>query len=392
MLSSAEIIADAEARVGIKDTDPPGIRRNLDRLVDSINNDQTLPEKGEALSRRALVDRTADRLEAQKWLRDFPEIADEQIVEPVFLTGLPRSGTTFFQYLFDRDERFRLIRTWEAIAPSPPPGFDPESVKQRKAEEGERRRRARPDVKDFDALHLTDTDGPEECHAFMEHPYAAIGFHNLFNVPSYFNYLKTELNFTEAYHIHKRQLQLLQWRLPTPRWALKYPGHVLAMDSIVEVHPSARFVMTHRDPVQTLASLCKLTVALRSARYEEQHDPHLVGRQLLDFVQLHIDRIMAFTGGADGNRITHVDYYRLLDNPSLVMTEVHASLGIDSPDQVRQAVADWHRDNPKGARGSNPYSLEQYGLNADAVAEQFSTYMQRFGIPREQAGLLRRAD
>jgi hypothetical protein len=69
------------------------------------------------------------------------------------------------------------------------------------------------------------------------------------------------------------------------------------------------------------------------------------------------------------------------------MGEVHASLGIDSPSAVQAAVADWHRHNPKGARGSNPYALEQYGLNVAAVADQFSDYMRYFDIPREQAGL-----
>lgn len=387
MLDSAQIMAEAEARVGIRDADPPAIRCNLDRLVDSINTDQLLPPAGEAISRKALTDRMADRLEAQKWLHHYPEIAEEPIIDPVFLTGLPRSGTTFFQYLFDRDARFRLIRTWEAIAPSPPPGFDPASVARRKAEEGERRRQSIPAVKGFEAVHLHDADGPEECHAFMEHACAAAGFQNLFNVPSYFAYLKQSLDFTAAYRVHKRQLQLLQWRLPTPRWALKYPAHVLAMDNIVEVHPGARFVMTHRDPVQTLASLCKLTVMLRGARYETAPDPHLVGTQLLDFVQFHIERILHFTSGPQAHRITHVDYYRLLDDPALVMAEVHEDLGIDSPPSVRQAVADWHRANPKGARGANPYTLEQYGLHPDAVAERFSRYMQQFDIPREREGL-----
>jgi hypothetical protein len=307
----------------------------------------------------------------------------------VFLTGLPRSGTTFFQYLFDRDERFRLIRTWEAISPSPPPGYDPASVVRRKAEEFERRRRARPDVKGFEAMHLVDADGPEECHAFMEHGYGAVGFHNLFNVPSYFEYLKTSIDFTAVYRIHSRQLQLLQWRMPRPRWALKYPGHVVAMDNILAVYPDAHFVMTHRDPVQTLASLCKLTVALRSARYEEDHDPNLVGRQMLDFVRFHIDRIMAFDGSPHADRVTHVDYYRLLENPAAVMADVHGALGIDSPRAMRDAVSNWHANNPKGARGSNPYSLEQFGLAPEMVAEQFGDYMQRFGIPREQDGLSR---
>lgn len=389
MLNAAAIIDEAQDRVGITDSDATDLLSNLEQLVGSINADARLPDWGEAITHRALVDRTADRLEGLKWLRDYPEIADEAIVEPVFLTGLPRSGTTFFQYLFDNDERFRLIRSWEGLSPSPPPGFDPASVERRKAEEAERRRASRPQVEGLEAMHLMDADGPEECHAFMEQAYAAAGFHNFLNVPSYFDYLTTSLDFTDAYRIHRRQLQLLQWRTPRPRWALKYPNHVLAMDNILEIYPDARFVMTHRDPVQTLASISKLTCALRSARYDEPVDPHRVGRQMLDFVRRHIDRIMAFAESTDADRVAHVDYYRLLEDPAAVMAEVHTALGIDSPAAVREAVADWHRRNPKGARGANPYSLEQFGLDAGAVAEQFGDYMRHFDIPREKDGLSR---
>lgn len=325
MLSVAAIVSDAEQRVGITDTQPR-LRPNLEQLVNSLNEDAKLPPRGEAGVHQALVDRTADRLEALKWLRDYPEINNEVIVNPVFLTGLPRSGTTFFQYLFDHDTRFRLIRTWEGISPSPPPGFDPESVVRRKAEEAERRQQTRPHIPGFDAMHLVDANGPEECHAFMEHSYAAAGFYNLFNVPSYFDYLTTSLDIAEAYQTHKRQLKLLQWRTPQPCWALKYPAHAIAMDNILEVYPDARFVMTHRDPVQTLASVSKLTFMLRGIRYDSPIDPKLVGKQMLDFIQHHIDRIMAFCKSPLSRRVTHVDYYRAVDNPTAVMSEVHAAL------------------------------------------------------------------
>jgi len=388
MLSAAVIVAEAESRVGIIDAEY-AVRANLDRLIDSLNADAKLPPKGEASAHKVLVDRTADRLEGLKWLRDHPEIGDEVIRQPVFLTGLPRSGTTFFQYLFDRDSRFRLIRTWEGISPSPPPGYDAESVKRRKAEEGERRRQTRPQVAGFEALHLIDADGPEECHAFMEHSYAAAGLYNLFNVPSYFDYLMTSLDLTAAYRAHKRQLQLLQWRTPQPRWALKYPNHVIAMNNILEVYPDARFVMTHRDPVQTLASIAKMSFTLRNTRYDKPVDPKVVGRQMLDFVQRHIDRIMAFCKSGQAGRVAHVDYYRAIDNPAKAVAEVHAGLGIDTPAEVNAAVADWHRKNPKNARGANAYALEQYGLDQNAVAEQFGDYMRHFDIPREHIGLKR---
>jgi len=388
MLSAAAVVAEAESRVGIADADI-GVRANLERLVDSLNVDAKLPPKGAASAHKVLVDRTADRLEGLKWSREHPEIGNEVIRQPVFLTGLPRSGTTFFQYLFDSDSRFRLIRTWEGISPSPPPGYDAESVKRRKAEEGERRRHTRPQVAGFEALHLIDADGPEECHAFMEHSYAAAGLYNLFNVPSYFNYLMTSLDLTAAYRVHKRQLQLLQWRMPQPRWALKYPNHVIAMKNILEVYPDARFVITHRDPVQTLASISKMSLTLRGTRYDTPVDPKVVGRQMLDFVQRHINRIMAFCKSAQADRATHVDYYRAIDNPAKVVAEVHASLGIDTPAEVSNAVTEWHARNPKNARGANSYALEQYGLDQHAVAEQFGDYMRHFDIPREQAGLKR---
>lgn len=388
MLDLNAIHAEIQRRTGLADPEPE-FQTNLQHLVAALNSDNRLSQVGEGSVRKALIERMVDRIEGIKWLQQYPAINDEIIAAPVFLTGLPRSGTTYFQYLFDRDPRFRLVRTWESIAPLPPPGFDPESVTRRKREEQERRKQSRPkNIEGFEAMHLLDLDGPDECHVFMEQSASAAGYHNLYDVPGYFDYLTTSLDFAATYRAHKRQLQLLQWKTPQPRWALKYPNHVLAMDAILDVYPDARFVMTHRDPVQTLASIAKLTLTLRSIRYDSV-DPKHVGRQMLDFVQCHIDRILAFCQSPQGDRVTHVDYYQVVDDPANTMQQVHAALGLDTPEEVRNAVAQWRLDNPKGARGANPYSLEQFGLNADAVAEQFGDYMRYFDIPREQEGLKR---
>jgi Sulfotransferase family len=388
MLRVADIIAAAQERVGLEDPERV-LRPNLEHFVAALNSDNELSALGEATVHKVLIDRTADRLEGIRWLRDYPEIGSEVIDRPVFLTGLPRSGTTYFQYLFDRDPRFRLIRTWESISPSPPPGFDAASVRRRQAEEAERRRQAVPKkIEGFEALHLLDIGGPDECHVFMEQSYAAAGYQNVYDVPSHFDFISTSMDFTPSYRVHKRQLQLLQWRMQQPRWAVKYPNHVLAMDSILEVYPDARFVMTHRDPVQTLASISKMTWTLRGTRYDTV-DPKRVGCQMIHFVRRHIDRIMSFCKSPRSNRVTHVDYYRVVDNPAAVMTEVHQGLGIDSPAEVRSAVASWRESNPKNARGANAYSFEQFGIDPDEAAELYSDYMQYFDIPRERDGLNR---
>ena len=385
MLNADDIRRDAERRAGCADPSPANFRPQLECLVASINAEADLSEEGEKAVGANLVQRTADRLSGLKRIAEHPDIADEPIEQPVFLAGLPRSGTTFLQYLFDCDERFRLVRTWEANTPDPPPGPDPASAAARLAAETERRRAHA--IKGFEAMHLNDADGPEECHPFMEQSYTAAGFHNMLRVPSYFDFLCSEVDFVPAYRLHKRQLQLLQWGGPVRRWGLKYPNHILAMDAIFAVYPDAHFVLTHRDPVQTLASICKLTKTLRQFRSSTAVDPNVVGREMLAFVGRHVDAIMQFAGSPGGNRVTHIDYYRLVDDPLQVMTDVHAALAIDTPLTLRDAVADWHDRNPKGARGANRYALEDFGIDEDEAVARFSAYMKHFDIPREREGM-----
>jgi len=374
-------------RAGFTDGDS-AVRNNLEHLIDSLRRSGGMSAEGEAMSFQQFVAETANRIEAQRWLQEYPEIADEEIKSPLFLEGLPRSGTTYFQYLFDRDPRFRLIRTWQSMAPHPPPGFDPASVEQRKSAFIEALK-ARPSFEGFDSMHLYDADGSDECHAFMQQSYGAAGLHNLFDVPEYFDYLLDGLDLAGTYRIHKRQLQLLQWRLETKPWALKYPNHVIGMNEILEVYPDARFLMTHRDPVQTLASICKMTFNLRSMRSAEAVDPQRVGRQMRYFIRRHIDRIMDFDRGENAAKVVHVDYYSLVRDPVAEMRRIHEGVGIETPEGVAAAVGAWHRDNPKNARGSNDYTIEQWGLDADEIAEEYGDYIERFDIPRESEGLAR---
>ncbi|MFM6933361.1 MAG: sulfotransferase family protein [Novosphingobium sp.] len=380
-LDAGGILAEAQDKAGFADCEPE-IVRNLEVLCASLNRDAKLGADGEAAARRALVTRQADRIGGLKWCAVHPEILEEP-VDSVFLCGLPRSGTTYFQYLFDRDRRFQLVRTWQSLVPLPPPAVDAQSVEDRKAFAREIRARTRPaEPENFAALHLYDEDGSDECHAFLEQGVTAAGFHNVFDVPTYFDWLIGDCDPIPAYRVHKRQLQLLQWRGEPKPWALKYPNHVLFMDAICDVHPAARFAITHRDPLQVLASIAKMTLTLRKTRYGIV-DPARVGEQMLHFIEAHISRIMAFADGPEANRVVHVDYYALVTNPADEMARVHTALGIGSPHDVMAEITGWRRENPKNARGANDYALAQFGLNAEAVEERFAAYRSRFAIPRE---------
>ena len=163
----------------------------------------------------------------------------------------------------------------------------------------------------------------------------------------------------------RRVLKLLQWGSPERRWTLKWPCHLLALDAIAAVYPDAKFVVTHRDPVQALASNCSLTQMLREGT-SPNADPHQIGRDMLELVGQHVNRLVAFDReqeAAGSDRLVHVDYYSLVDAPEAVMPDVFAAIDLDWTPDVEERIRVWRAENPKGKRGTHEYRLDDYGLD-----------------------------
>jgi hypothetical protein len=387
-LDTEQIETEATAAAGVsRDVARDEFAINLRVAVNSANHEAALSPAGIKIVHDDFLEGLANRLRTDRWIAEMPEIAEEAIERPLFLTGLPRSGTTYFQYLFDNDPAFRLLKTWETARPAPASLLPYNEREQRRAASERDIEKMRTAVPGFDAMHLTDVDGPDECHKFLAQSLGAIGFHNCQNMPAFCRAVLDDFDLDAVYRIHKRQLQLLQWKTEPQRWALKYPNHIIAMDNIVRIYPDAAFLITHRDPVQTLASLCKLTLAIRKGR-SVHVDPKLVGRQMKEFVQIHFERMIA--SRRDRNmerRIIDVDYYRLAAAPDVVLAEVYVKMGIEMTPAVKQAIANWRQQNPPGKRGVHSYSLDAFGLDPEAVAEEYHAYFGTFDVPREAKAL-----
>jgi len=383
MLNPAILKQRAAAELGLPEFGDDPFVENFARLIQSLNSDGEQSKQGIALSEAEMLRLLRNRLEVRAWTERHPEILAEPIERPIFLMGLPRSGTTFLQNLFDHDEALRLTRTWETLRPCPPPAAEPGSVGPRIEAADRFLNGWRGDVPNFDATHLMDVTGPDECAHIMSMAFTQAGFQNYVKVPSYFDWLLAEGDFQAAYLLHKTVLQLLQFRAPRRRWVLKYPNHMLAVADIRAVYPDAICVATHRDPATTLASLCALTEQYRAARYDA-NDRHALGSEMLHFVTAHIDRFMAFRDSADGGDIVDVDYYRLVADPVTTVAELYERIGLTMPRTIRARLAVWTEANPKGKRGPHEYLLADYGLDSAAIDLTFTDYRRRFGVPRER--------
>jgi hypothetical protein len=107
---------------------------------------------------------------------------------------------------------------------------------------------------------------------------------------------------------------------------------------------------------------------------------------MLNLVREHVDRLVAFDiaqSQTGGSSLVHVDYYRLVDSPEIVMPSVFESIGLEWTPVVEDRIRTWRAENPKGKRGSHEYALDIYGLDRAMVGEAFAGYVERFDIPSE---------
>lgn len=384
MLSANDIVDRAVAMAGVPDPDVSSFHANLELLVESLKEEAALRDESWAVVATQLAEPLRNRIEVSDWVRRYPEIREERIEQPIFLTGLPRSGTTYFQYLFDPEPNMRMLRYWEGQRPCPPPGFAPDTIKNRIAECAAQKAKAKGDPlrAKIAQIHLSDADGPEECLKIIDQTFANVGHYWTYRVPGYFNRRLENVDMGAVYEHHRLVLQLLQWRGDKKRWVLKWPCHLVALDDIMDVYPDAKFVVTHRDPVQALASNCSLSAMLRR-NTSDNVDLHEIGAQMKGMLNVYLDRLMDFDR-RHPQRIAHVGYRTAVERPELAVSQALETLGMGMTPGFEEAIVAWRRANPPGKRGTHDYALEDYGLVAGEVASEFSMYIDRYEILSEQ--------
>ena len=89
------IVREASERAGgASDFGPGPFIDPLQLAVDSLESDGRLNAIGRMIARERMVGHTTNRLNYVNDRKRFPGIADERIVKPVFIIGMPRTGTT----------------------------------------------------------------------------------------------------------------------------------------------------------------------------------------------------------------------------------------------------------------------------------------------------------
>jgi hypothetical protein len=376
MLRADELMGEAIAQTGLDDFGGETFRIGLDQLTASLNESADLTELGTEILSMRLRGLLANRLRIENAYRQAPEIGKERVEGPVFVVGLPRTGTTALSQLVAADPQIRSLRVWESGDPVPPPEAATRDTDQRIAATAEGLELMYATFPRMRSLHNETATGATECQDLLGMEFATAHFDGMARVPAYMRWV-VSVNMRPAYEYHRRVLRLLQWHCPPRLWHLKTPVHLLSLDAIIDVYPDAKFLWSHRDPAEVIGSVCDLIAYIRSWA-SDRDDREELGAQQVEHWAEALRRGMAFRASGHEDRFADVHFAELNADPVATVERAYdrigLSLGVAGADRMRA----WAADNARGAHGTHEYSLADFGLEAEGIRRRFGFYLERF--------------
>jgi hypothetical protein len=245
---------------------------------------------------------------------------------------------------------------------------------------------------EFRGLHPLEATSPQECSEITAHVFRSLRFDTTYHIPSYRIWLDADVvRNLPAYRFHQRFLQFLQFQDgANPRWVLKCPEHLFALQAIRVVYPDARLVFVHRDPVKVLLSQARLTEVLRRP-FTRRLDPQALGPH--ESRRWHDGTLRMMASGDNAGfpePVCHVHHMDLISDPAATVEGVYRHFGMTLPAAAAAAIENYVAVRPRGGYGAHTYHFEDHGLNEQQERMKFLPYMVRFGVTAETAPTPRR--
>ena len=368
--SFEDIRAAAVRTTGLEDFGGTEHEEGLRLLCEDLVEHGGLTPEGNYLQRAQVKSALVGRLLSQHGFAEHPSYAGIRIERPIFVCGLPRTGTTALHRLLHADPAHQGLELWltEVPQPRPPRETWADNPIYRALDDAYAAHQV--ENPEFMGIHYMDAATVEECWRILRQSGKSIGFESLAHVPAYSAWLE-EQDWTDAYERHRANLQLIGLNDQDKRWVLKNPSHLVGLDAILAVYPDALVVRTHRDPVVAVASACSLS-AEATRGWSTTFVGETIGRDQLEMLSKAVARFERERAHHPAEQFADVDYRDFVADPVGTTRGLYRRFGLEWTPGVDRAVRALDAGSRQGGRRpQHSYDLGDYGLTEDEIRSAF---------------------
>jgi hypothetical protein len=380
-----DILKLAQQQTGLTDIDSDSWKPGLAVVLDEVLNSPAFSPSGRDRMIGDAVNALARRLKVHDYVLAHPEVLDEEIISPVVILGMPRTGTTVISCLLDQDPARRSLLHWECVEPIPPATTATLRTDPRCVNLLAEQQKIVAYIKEANMPlpHWEDADGPTEDMFIHNQDFKGLLWDSYMPTARYAEWLINEADMTSAYEYQKRFLQVLQSKAPGT-WSLKMPSHAVHIDTLLKVFPDVRMVWAHRDPYRATGSLGNLLqMPKKMALLPEAIDREALGSNVMAQMQAHVERPLRARDRIGDHRFFHMYYSEMMRDPMGVMRQLYDWAGDELTSDVEARMQGWLTEHPQNRFALNSYSLDQYGLTVDMLRPVFAEYLSTFDIELE---------
>jgi hypothetical protein len=371
-----DILSAARESTRLPDPDQESWREGLEILLRDHAKADVLTERGWGMVKERYTKALATRMRVDEFIRRNPQVTKAPVKRPVFILGMPRTGTTMASYLMDADPANRSLLKWEAYDITPPaaPGAlrtDPRCLVEKAKDE--LNIKSNPEGA---AQHFETGDGPTECVHLLAQDFKSLMLAVITNTPIYHDWLLF-CDMMSAFVHRKRVLQILQ-STNSGRWVLKMPSDALFVRTLFATFPDAKVIWTHRDPYAAFASSMSMRAEARPIFNKDAGVSYMRERFPLQLA-LHLTRPLEIRRDQP-NDVYDLYYDDLVTDPLAQMRKIYAWLGDPWTDAAQIGMRAWLKENPQGRFGQHRYSLSQWGFTKQDLEPYFSDYLREHRV------------
>ena len=320
----------------------------------------------------------------------FPGYRKVEVSRPLFIVGFPRSGTTYLHRTVDRDvNQFTSLKLWEMLfAPSilqkkfflyigkldrflGEPLYKLAIQLEKRIFSGSR------------SMHKISFFEAEEDEIILVHIFSSLflAFMFPFDEMNPFSRFDTDVSPAHRKAIMKFYQRCIQRHLyvfgPDKRFLSKNPVSSSKINSIYETFPEAKIVCLVRQPLEAVPSAISfMSYGFRKFNTAEQS---VINEKILFLIShFYTYPLEQLSKRAEDCSLIET-YDMLVNNPGAFVTNIYNRFGFDISESF-QSLLDRETEKAKNYSSRHAYSLDEYGLTAEQIVNDFKLIFDRFGF------------